>query len=328
VRRDATSTASIARDRVLGFRFSRRIKIAPGIRVNIGLKGASVSVGPRGASNTAGRNGIYANAGIPGTGLSYREWLDKPKKLTYPSKPAKPALPDNIVITFDENGTLIMKGDAGNHLESEMRSRAIRVFKEQIISFGNQQAFEANDAVRRITGIHCDRPPPAQQRHLHTYPISKPIKPSNPRDAPEGSAERMAKEGVWSDYMERLAAWCAAKADYERLNTSHTDTLPYEKALDQALTELSWPRETIVTMELASNKTKLLLDVDLPEIEDFPKSSCVFDQRKLALVRKLLSPRIWQKSYQQHIYGTVFRIIGQAFASNPILSEVRIAGYT
>lgn len=62
------------------FRFQRRIKVLPGLRVNLSKSGASVSVGPRGASVTIGKRGTHANVGLPGTGLSYRERLDPPAR--------------------------------------------------------------------------------------------------------------------------------------------------------------------------------------------------------------------------------------------------------
>ena len=62
----------------MGFRFSRRIKIMPGVRLNVSKSGVSLSAGPRGASVTLGKRGVYGNVSIPGTGLSYRERLDRP----------------------------------------------------------------------------------------------------------------------------------------------------------------------------------------------------------------------------------------------------------
>ncbi len=52
-------------------RFRRTIKIAPGVRLNIGKTGVSTSVGVRGANVTFGRRGTTSTVGIPGTGLSY-----------------------------------------------------------------------------------------------------------------------------------------------------------------------------------------------------------------------------------------------------------------
>ncbi|WP_249352899.1 DUF4236 domain-containing protein [Pseudomonas asiatica] len=60
----------------MGWRFSKRITIVPGVRLNISPSGLSASVGPRGLSMTMGRNGTFLNAGLPGTGLSYRQRLD------------------------------------------------------------------------------------------------------------------------------------------------------------------------------------------------------------------------------------------------------------
>jgi hypothetical protein len=60
----------------MAVRFRRSIRIAPGIRLNLGKRGMSLSLGPRGASMTVGGRGTYANVGLPGTGLSYRKRLD------------------------------------------------------------------------------------------------------------------------------------------------------------------------------------------------------------------------------------------------------------
>lgn len=63
----------------MGFRFRRSIRIAPGIRINVGTRGISTTLGPRGASLNVGPKGTYANVGIPGTGLSSRTRLDVPE---------------------------------------------------------------------------------------------------------------------------------------------------------------------------------------------------------------------------------------------------------
>lgn len=54
------------------FCFRKRVKIAPGIYVNLSKSGVSTSIGPRGAKVSFGQNGTYINTGIPGTGLYSR----------------------------------------------------------------------------------------------------------------------------------------------------------------------------------------------------------------------------------------------------------------
>ena len=56
----------------MGLRFRQRIKLMPGLTLNLGKKSMSLSAGVRGASITKGTQGTHANVGLPGTGLSYR----------------------------------------------------------------------------------------------------------------------------------------------------------------------------------------------------------------------------------------------------------------
>ena len=60
-----------------GLRFQKRLSILPGVRINLSKSGPSASIGPRGADVNIGRHGVTTNAGIPGTGLSYRSKVGK-----------------------------------------------------------------------------------------------------------------------------------------------------------------------------------------------------------------------------------------------------------
>jgi hypothetical protein len=62
----------------MGFRFSRRISLFKGLRLNFSKSGTSVSVGGRGAWLTFGKKGTRATVGIPGTGMSLSEKIDSP----------------------------------------------------------------------------------------------------------------------------------------------------------------------------------------------------------------------------------------------------------
>ena len=52
--------------------FRKRIKILPGLHMNISKSGTSWSVGPRGAKVNFGERGTYVTTGIPGTGIYSR----------------------------------------------------------------------------------------------------------------------------------------------------------------------------------------------------------------------------------------------------------------
>lgn len=60
------------------FNFRKRIKIAPGVSINIGKREISTSVGGRAGSLNFGKKGSFFNAGILNTGLSYRKKVVTP----------------------------------------------------------------------------------------------------------------------------------------------------------------------------------------------------------------------------------------------------------
>ena len=55
----------------MGFRFRRRIKLLPGIRLNISKSGLSTSVGEPGATINLRGDNVRTTVGVPGSGLSY-----------------------------------------------------------------------------------------------------------------------------------------------------------------------------------------------------------------------------------------------------------------
>jgi hypothetical protein len=60
----------------MGFRFQRRVRIAPGLRLNLSKSGMGIGVGRNGLRlgiDSKGRK--YFSVGLPGTGLSYRKFF-------------------------------------------------------------------------------------------------------------------------------------------------------------------------------------------------------------------------------------------------------------
>lgn len=58
-------------------RLFRRVRLAPGVTLNLAARGPSLSFGVRGAHVTVGRSGVRRTLGVPGTGIfvtSRRGW--------------------------------------------------------------------------------------------------------------------------------------------------------------------------------------------------------------------------------------------------------------
>lgn len=55
----------------MGFRFQKRVKILPGVRVNLSKSGVSTSIGVKGAQVTLGHGKTRTTVGLPGSGISH-----------------------------------------------------------------------------------------------------------------------------------------------------------------------------------------------------------------------------------------------------------------
>lgn len=62
----------------MGFRFQRRIRIVPGVRLNLSKSGIGGSVGRTGLRlGIDAKRRKYFSLGLPGTGLSYRTFFGR-----------------------------------------------------------------------------------------------------------------------------------------------------------------------------------------------------------------------------------------------------------
>lgn len=55
----------------MGFRFSKSVRILPGVRLNLSKTGISASIGRPGATVNVSKRGVRGTVGVPGSGLSY-----------------------------------------------------------------------------------------------------------------------------------------------------------------------------------------------------------------------------------------------------------------
>ena len=80
--------------------FRRRIKIIPGVRLNLSKSGISTSIGIRGANLTFGKKGTYLNTRILGMGIHKRQKISSNTKQYNEVPPIKniPKKQDNILV--------------------------------------------------------------------------------------------------------------------------------------------------------------------------------------------------------------------------------------
>lgn len=284
----------------MGFRFSKRITLMPGVRVNLSKSGASLSVGPRGASVTMGKRGIYGNVGIPGTGLSYRERLDRPTGLPRSSS-RRPELPARLIARVAQDGIEFLDG-LERPIDSSLYAAARRLMKADVAELLSQHAAARNLDLDALVQLHHDVPWNVQR-----------ARPS------AGKPERTSYT-TQQDFMSALMTWRASQAN------AGVDWSQVEGDVLTALSILEWPRETNIALEMRDGR--LLLDVDLPEIEDMPSTQWIAHNPSASLMEKSLPGKAIAALYLGHVSSLILRLIGHSFTINGAIRSVAVSAYT
>src|SRR3546814_16269720 len=101
-----------------------------------------------------------------------------------------------------------------------------------------------------------------------------------------------------------------------------------ERWLEENLQDIAWPRETLISLEIAEQGQHIRLDVDLPELEDMPSKIAAVPARGLKLSVKDLPAAQIRKRYMAHVPGIGFRIVGESFAALPSAQRVTLYGFS
>jgi hypothetical protein len=73
----------------VSWRYQKRIRVLPGVHLNLSMSGVGVSIGGRGAHvGWTARRRRYVSFGLPGTGLSWREYERQRRKVQPMVRPA------------------------------------------------------------------------------------------------------------------------------------------------------------------------------------------------------------------------------------------------
>ena len=215
----------------MGLRFRKSITIVPGVRVNLGLKGASLSVGTRGASLNLSSRGVYGNVGIPGTGISYRTQLNSQSTKAIRSSSVAEA-PANIQLSITEAGAVEVFDENDQRLPTRFVKEAERIDPEGFQDFLIQHKDQINELVQKLTDLVLSVPEPRYRPTplYRPFPQSVPEKQENPVVLPKPPTEPQHPESSWLDSVipfsharkrERFerdqAAYLQATEEYQRL---------------------------------------------------------------------------------------------------------------
>ncbi|MBK6599140.1 MAG: DUF4236 domain-containing protein [Proteobacteria bacterium] len=125
----------------MAFRFRKSYKLAPGVRMNVGLNGLSLSLGPRGAKVNLSSRGTNLSTSAFGFTSSTRLFDAtksevRRKKATH-TEIFRGCAPTTMQATgiIDESGELVLRDANGTALSPELRLLSIRQNKQTFIEF-------------------------------------------------------------------------------------------------------------------------------------------------------------------------------------------------
>lgn len=337
----------------MGFRFRKTISIIPGVRVNLSNGTPSLSVGPRGASVTFGSRGTYANLGVPGTGLSYRTRLDRSaRSRTGGSTQSDPALRHSLE---EEVLALMSAVNAINNIHELTPDPSTGATLAELESYYLQNLmapFQIPAPVRPIKPEN--QPAPVQPgKNEGVGFLGKLFESESARNARH--AENLLRwERELADterenrlqqqrYQQQRAVWAEQYANWQHEAKEHaikmdeyqanaqqqflSDSAWFESVLSEVLSQTEWPRETLVAFEVKPEQSVVMLDVDLPEIEDMPDKIYSVNARGTEITEKAMSQKAQRENYARHVHGCLLRLAGIAFHALPF-DTVIISGFT
>lgn len=128
----------------MAWTFRRRVKVIPGVYINLGKNGISTSIGVRGAHVNFNNRGTFLQTGIPGTGISHRQRISfndtHPNKLYNPRlTPKRPSLQedydacDNIFsVDVDEITSKDMQAVKESILAAHTQRKELHQYKREV----------------------------------------------------------------------------------------------------------------------------------------------------------------------------------------------------
>ncbi|MCX6096746.1 MAG: DUF4236 domain-containing protein [Candidatus Bipolaricaulota bacterium] len=325
-------------------RFRKSVKLAPGLRLNMSKSGMSLTAGPRGASVTFGKQGAYANVGVPGTGISVRQRLGASSTARQGS-PSSPAT-KQIQIGLRDDGKVTLRDVDGNPLSSSEEEKVRRQQGDRIRAWLEERCEYWNQGIDEVLQLHLKTPSPDTKLGFKERPFAE-AKPSEPDERKLGfldkfSGKRRSRVEAQNAetaraYEEELTRWNARRAAHEEQEANRRrkfdeakqgNVAVMESFLGEHLAGVEWPRETLVSYSVEDSGACVVLDVDLPEIEDMPRQQARVASRGFGVLVKEKSDAQVRKEYMTHIHAVAFRLVGETFAALPTVRAVVCSGYS
>jgi len=349
----------------MGFRFSRRIGILPGLKLNFSGSGVSLSAGVRGAHLNFGSRGTYASMGIPGTGLSYRQRIGGGRSYATSSMTPEPRIkaePDTNQFYSLAKQEALKKAQELNArveiLSQQLQTEAeeyqhLLNFWKPLPAIASAEEWQSALAKKPFESKLAAPEPPdmqAEQAKLldelteqeHTglnKLLPKFVSRSDAKTdfvtawpAREAQVQQQYNER-YQQYEQQVAAESAAWDETETKRIEWVQKLlagdlpEMDHTIAEVLTGLQMPFKTQCDYFLHEADT-VGLHVDLPEIEDVIPDTVKAIQKNGTTkdVRRDQAERF--NDYAQLVMGQCLFLAAELFSYLPVTQQIKVAAYT
>ena len=350
----------------MGLRFRKSIRLGNNVRLNLSKSGASVTAGVKGLSVNTGPRGTYLNAGIPGSGLSTRTRLGGPSQRSSGSgnrqsgtqqsgnqqggirqssgrqagrstavSPEQQQAWDDLrnqteQATYDVVNIHELAPDVFTYqeVESSLSGLVFQPFERQAYPRLEPTQAEIEAALRQQAKERV-RPllfrQKKQQEYFETnyrsfwqYYVDQWLAEKEAFETSQAEAERSYNDTYGNAYN-------AQKRWLERSLQNNSEVI--EADVEEWLSALELPVEMAAQIEYSADTSTLFIDLDLPEIEDMPKSTTrTLKSGEVKTADK--SQKQLREEYASTVFGLVVLVAACAFSINACIKLCVVSGYT
>lgn len=311
--------------------------------MNLSGSGIGWTLGPRGASLGLSKRGTHLNTSF--AGLSSSQMIARPKR-TARLTPEPLLSPVHMTCNVAEDGHLVFFDSTGTLVDEHRMAVAKKHHRHELMMLMQSKCDEINSEIEAVAEIHLETPSCSQVPRFDrpVMDMPEPVPPTplklqffDKLFRKRGERKKEEYRGKMSQFEQKMKDWLDQKKQFALAvemrrdlieRRIYVDVEAMEEWLSEVLADIEWPRETQVAFEVIDDGRRVMLDVDLPEVDDMPCKIAAVPARGMKLSVKEISPMKRQKLYMEHIHAIVFRLVGEVFAALPAVQEVMISGYS
>ena len=269
-------------------RFRKRIQICKGVKLNLSTSGVSATVGGKGLSLNLGKQGLFLNTSIPGTGLYDRKKLVGSDKMPF--------------------------GKKKNDKKTSSREQSIALPSFSLVTEENGEVKVVNaETGREITSAATLKKIRATEQYQEEYAAAM----DKIQDSINAETE---------SFVEIARCTAPLKTDWED-RAEYASPAYMEETIEAWLAELDLPVEFELDFEYDEAGQCMMVDLDLPEIEDIPDTKAV-ELADGSVKERQKSLKDVRNDYVKCVFGMAVFFAGNILNVSPYIEQVLVSGYT